>query len=125
MRGASRRWAAVGLGVLMLVIAALLLMKDVYADEAAQYTGAEPADGRDSCGSAYDIVLLKGDGEMGGETPDNQAQINAQCVRTAGRYVVAGTGVGTLGLVVLLGAGVALDRAQSRRDTADMPAPLP
>lgn len=116
MSGIRQGWAVLGLGVLFLVFAAVLLTKDIYADEAPQYGDAAVSGSGDSCGSAYDIVFLRGDGDMGGETPDNQSDINAQCVRAAGTYVAGGTVVGTLALVCLVGGAVGVDRA--RRDPA-------
>ena len=95
---------AVAIG--MLIAGAWLLLLDVHADQ--------PRDGDDQvafCGSAYDVVLLRGDGDMGGEPVLNQAAIDMECVRKAGRAVVAGTAAGTAGLV-LIGVAVLWPRRE-------------
>ncbi len=49
------------------------------------------------CGSAYDIVLLKGDGYMGGEYAPNQDAIDRDCMRqgrAALGWATAATSVG-------------------------------
>jgi hypothetical protein len=61
----------------------------VYADDSSHF-----------CGSAYDVVLLKGDGFMGGELPANQRALDRQCVRKAGRMVTLGSAMGAAGIGV-------------------------
>src|SRR5690349_6941083 len=50
------------------------------------------------CGSAYDVVLLKGNGFTGGEVPTKQRAIDSSCVRKAGWDLVIGGLVGVLGM---------------------------
>jgi hypothetical protein len=69
---------------------------DIYVDEAG--VDGSPA----FCGSAYDVVLVKKDGYMGGEYPANQAEIDAACADASLPPVVGG---GVAGSVALL-AGV-------------------
>lgn len=91
------------------------LTADVYADQHKQYSGeSAPGESRNFCGSAYDVVLLKGDGFMGGEVPVNQAVLDKQCVEKAGRSVAIGSALAGAGVVVGL---LALGSLRLGRDT--------
>lgn len=96
--------AAVGL-----LAAVLLFATDVYVDQ-------PNADGKSPtfCGSAYDVALIKRDGFMGGEVPENQPTIDRECVGTAKNYVIAGSGVG---IACIVAAGFVL-RTGTRRTGA-------
>lgn len=61
------------------------------------------------------MVLLRGGGYMGGEIPLNQEELDAQCVRKAGRLVVPGVASGTAGLVLWLCTIVGWWRASGPR----------
>jgi hypothetical protein len=66
------------------------------------------------CGSAYDVVLLKGNGHMGGEVPANQRAIDSVCVRKAGRDLVIGTIGGVLGVSTAAHVALPLGRRPVR-----------
>jgi hypothetical protein len=97
---ARRSVAAAVLALVALVLSLWLLTMDVSSDEGKTY-GDRPAreDGWTSCGAAYDVVLIRGHGFMGGEVPRNQSAIDEQCVRKAGRLVTFAAVGGTLGLL--------------------------
>ena len=78
---------------LLVVVALWCFVRDVHVD----------VGGRNAfCGSAYDVVLLKGDGYMGGEPPANQQEVDRACVVAAGRYVAAGSAVAGVAVVLPL-----------------------
>lgn len=90
------------LAVVLLGAALWLFTLDVYSDTGRQYDGVQaPPAGGSFCGSAYDVTLLEGDGYLGGEIPDNQAQLDRECVRKAGVSVAAASVFGTLGAGLL------------------------
>ena len=95
-------------GAMMLGLALWLFTLDVYADDGRRYAGESQADGTPSfCGSAYDVALIRGDGFMGGEVPENQDVLNQQCVTKAARSVAVATAAavdGTLSLLWGVGA---------------------
>lgn len=62
------------------------------------------------CGSAYDVILLKGNGYMGGEVPSNQRAIDRACVKKAGRDLLAGGAAGVVGLAAAVYVAVSLHR---------------
>lgn len=95
--------------VACLVTAAWLATYDVHVP----ITGYGPT-GDSFCGSAYDVVLLKKDGYMGGEIPPNQDRIDAACLSRARKFVAASAGTGGLG-VVLLGLGLRRRRRERCR----------
>jgi len=109
MRTRVQRVALWALACLLLALSAWLLTTDVYAKPPEDFVGAT----RSFCGSAYDVVLLKGDGYMGGEVPVNQPEIDRQCVAASGRVVALGAALGGAGVTVVLGALVGTHRRVS------------
>jgi hypothetical protein len=87
------------ISLVLLLAGVVLLTWDVHADDPRS---GEPASMPAACGSAYDVVLLRGYGDMGGEPVDNQPELDAQCVRNSGRLVVRGVAAGSAGVVLLL-----------------------
>lgn len=87
------------LGVVIMVA---LWRTDVYVPERGN------SDGPSFCGSAYDVILFKRDGYMGGEMPPNQDAIDRACheksLGPVREGAVAGvTGLALGGLVVVIG----------------------
>lgn len=104
----------VAAAMVLLLAGPVLLTWDVHADDPPGW--GDPTDvGPAFCGSAYDVVLLRGDGYMGGEIPSNQEELDAQCVRRSGRLVVLGVASCTAGLVLWLCTIVGWWRATRRR----------
>ena len=66
------------------------------------------------CGSAYDVVLLKGNGYLGGEVPANQRAIDSACVRKAGRALAFGGVGGLLGVSLAAHVAPPLERRRVR-----------
>jgi hypothetical protein len=101
VRATTRAIGALLLAFILAGAAVWLLTVDVYADTSPQYPGeSAPRDAVAFCGSAYDVVLLGGDGFMGGEMPANQSVLDRQCVRRAGRDVAAGSVLAGAAMVV-------------------------
>jgi hypothetical protein len=95
------RWLF-ALAAVMFGLALWLLTLDIYADQGRQYAGDSKSDGtHSSCGSAYDVALLRGDGFMGGEVPENQDLLNRQCVVKASRSVALASGAAVSGLALI------------------------
>ena len=92
---------AVALAVLSAVAFVWMFTLDVHVDE--PNVDGVPA----FCGSAYDVALIKRDGEMGGEPARNQAAIDRACVKEAGVDVAISFGAA---VVCLLAAGYAIRR---------------
>lgn len=83
----------------MLGLALWLFTLDIYADHGRVYAGESPAEVTPSfCGSAYDVSLLRGDGFMGGEVPENQDLLNKECVTKASRSVAMATAATVSGI---------------------------
>lgn len=96
-------------GAMLLGLALWLFTLDVYADD-ARYAGESRADEAPSfCGSAYDVALIRGDGFMGGEVPENQDALNQQCVTKAARSVAVAAAT-AVGGTVLIACGVGATR---------------
>lgn len=110
---------AAATGVL-LALSAWLFTHDIQSDIGRQYVGdRRPEPGPSMCGSAYDVVLLEGDGFMGGEVPVNRWAIDRDCVRQAGRLVALASVSGTLALGTGAAAGyLAFVRSRRRRRVA-------
>jgi hypothetical protein len=97
----------------MLGLALFLFTLDVYADHGRRYTGESGAEGTQSfCGSAYDVALLRGDGYMGGEVPENQDLLNQECVTKASRSVAMATTSAVTGIALACGG---MGRTRRRR----------
>lgn len=90
------------MGALSLWIAATDVYSDIHRDD----DGVQPF-----CGSAYDVALIKRNGDMGGEQPGNQDAIDRDCIDRSNRIMV---GAGALGAISAVSAFVAL-RAFARR----------
>lgn len=89
---AVRRGAALTLAGVALGLAVWFWTLDIYSSVSNPGSPDPPF-----CGSAYDIVLLKGDGYMGGEYAPNQDAIDQDCMRqgrAALGWATAATGVG-------------------------------
>lgn len=107
---------------LLLIVAATafaasvwLLTQDVYSDSNAEFSGVSGHGEASFCGAAYDVIWLEGDGFMGGEVAANQALLDKQCVKNAGKQVSLASALAGAGLVLLaLGVkGVASDKKRS------------
>ncbi|HEY9564598.1 MAG TPA: hypothetical protein VIR30_12590 [Nocardioides sp.] len=101
------RSTRLGLGLILaaVVVFTVLFTADLEVDE-PNVDGFPAA----SCGSAYDVAFIKGDGFMGGEVPINQDAIDRKCVDKAQLYV----GASVLAGGVLLAAGVLLLHVRRR-----------
>jgi len=94
----------------MLGVSLWLFTLDIYADHGRLYAGQTRPDGTSSsCGSAYDVALLRGDGFMGGEVPTNQGLINQQCVTKASRAVAMSSAAADGGVALTM-FGIAMSR---------------
>lgn len=94
---------AVAAGVLSLWLAAT----DVYSGIDGWDDGTRPF-----CGSAYDVALIKHNGDMGGELPPNQDAIDRDCIRRSNLIMLGAAVPG----IVAAGSGIiALCRFSRRR----------
>ena len=115
MKQDKRLTVAGAVTVLSAVAFAWLFTQDVYV--------AEPnVDGVPAfCGSAYDVALIKRDGDMGGETPTNQAAIDRACVAEATVDVVLAGAAAAVGLAAAGHAVLRLIRSSNGAETAASP----
>ena len=96
---------AAALAVLSALAFVWLFVLDVHVDE-------PNADGGPAfCGSAYDVALIKRDGDMGGELPRNQTAIDRACVKEARADVALSGGAA---VVCLVATGFAVRRSRDQ-----------